>query len=220
MRPALSSVGSFEITVNKWANKESAPLRKCKIDGVSYFLPNTYEEETKCGECGQVRMLKAINKDTKQVVVITRVSLISLRTGKISADIAKSAYREFVLLGLVKHPNIINLIHAYTPNYAKGTLKELYLITPFVSNTLHNRLRSKEAFKDVEILNIIYKLLDGLDYLHKFKIVHRNLNPKSVGLNENGDPVIFDFGLTRLITKNATTNDAGIPVYMWHRKFY
>lgn len=41
---------------------------------------------------------------------------------------AKRAYREFVLLNSVSHPNVIQLLNAFTPQSSIQNFREVYLV--------------------------------------------------------------------------------------------
>ena len=65
------------------------------------------------------------------------------------------------------------------------------------------------------VINII-GISIGMKYLHDNGIVHRNLKPSNVLLDENLYPKIADFGTSWLLDENVTqlTNCIGTPIYM------
>ena len=60
---------------------------------------------------------------------------------------------------------------------------------------------------------ILFKVLDGLEYLHNEGIFHRDIKPQNIMLNSYEDVVISDFGLA-LNTKNDDTRLTGTSVRM------
>lgn len=58
----------------------------------------------------------------------------------------------------------------------------------------------------------------GMEYLHSLKIVHRDLNPDNILLDENFYPHICHFGLSKMLNENLSQkvieSEAGTPAYM------
>lgn len=46
---------------------------------------------------------------------------------------------------------------------------------------------------------MVYELAEGLDYCHKHGVLHRNLKPENIMINDEGHVVITDFSLSRII---------------------
>ncbi|KAF7455859.1 nek kinase [Cryptosporidium felis] len=68
------------------------------------------------------------------------------------------------------------------------------------------------------ILNWCAQLAAGLYYLHNdCKIIHRDIKPSNIFIRENGDVVIGDFGISRImlsVTMPFTLTSIGTPQYM------
>ena len=47
------------------------------------------------------------------------------------------------------------------------------------------------------IANIGYRVLKGLEFLHKRNILHRDIKPSNLLINRDGDVKISDFGIAR-----------------------
>jgi serine/threonine protein kinase len=58
----------------------------------------------------------------------------------------------------------------------------------------------------------------GLEFLHRNRVIYRDLKPKNIGFDQDGRVQIFDFGLARIIPKGADdrrlTGLTGTPRYM------
>ncbi|MQM14040.1 hypothetical protein Taro_046966, partial [Colocasia esculenta] len=96
-------------------------------------------------------------------------------------------------LGLCKEGKERLLVYEYAP---KGSL-EGFLFDPTMSQQLGWRKR----------YNIIEGIARGLQYLHegsRLRIIHRNVNSGAILLDAEMNPVISDFGVTRLFDGDET----------------
>jgi len=57
------------------------------------------------------------------------------------------------------------------------------------------------------IKSYMYQILSGLAYLHKMRILHRDLKPQNVLINSDGQVVLADFGLGRCHGVPVTNNN-------------
>ncbi|PWA39666.1 EF-hand domain pair, Serine/threonine protein kinase, striated muscle-specific [Artemisia annua] len=111
--------------------------------------------------------------------------------------------REVRVLGKLRHPNLVSLKGYY------WTPKLQLLVTDFVPNgslqtKLHERPPSSPSLSWLNRFKILLGTAKGLAYLHhSFRppIVHYNIKPNNILLDDNLNPKISDFGLTRLLSK-------------------
>lgn len=91
------------------------------------------------------------------------------------------------LVGL-KHPNIVTLNELILEN------TELNLIFEFIGINLYEFLtKQPKEIPEIKIRNIIYQILQGLAYMHRQNIFHRDMKPENILIND--DIVkIADFG--------------------------
>ncbi|CAN0896152.1 Receptor protein kinase-like protein ZAR1 [Linum grandiflorum] len=126
-------------------------------------------------------------------------------------------YKEFVAevqaIGKVKHPNVVKLrAYYWAPD-------EKLLISDFVSNgNLATALRGRTGHSQPSTsslswstrLRIAKGTARGLAYLHECsprKFVHGDIKPSNILLNNDFQPQISDFGLSRLVTITAENNN-------------
>ncbi|CAD5221237.1 unnamed protein product [Bursaphelenchus okinawaensis] len=108
---------------------------------------------------------------------------------------AKRAYREFALLNLVNHRNIIKLLNAYTPQQNLETFCDLYLVMEHMDANLNQVIQMDLDHERMSYL--LYQMLCGINHLHKAGIIHRDLKPSNIVVNLKCELKILDFGLAR-----------------------
>ncbi|KAF3791760.1 leucine-rich repeat receptor-like protein kinase [Nymphaea thermarum] len=112
--------------------------------------------------------------------------------------------REVQILGKVRHPNLISLKGYYwTPQLQ-------LLISEFAANgSLHDRLHEDSVSRWPPLswaqrFKIALGTAKGLTHLHQSyrpPIIHYNIKPSNILLDESLNPKISDFGLARLLPK-------------------
>jgi len=118
-------------------------------------------------------------------------------------DESKQLYRfvrEIKIQSRVSHPNILPVLDV-------GTYEGLvYLTTPLIEGgSLRGRIDREPLCLDVGRF-IFGGISSGLQFLHEKGILHRDLKPDNVLLDQNDSPLIADFGLSR---EQESTNLTG-----------
>ncbi|PLY17224.1 MAG: hypothetical protein C0631_01485 [Sedimenticola sp.] len=118
--------------------------------------------------------------------------------------------REARAISRIQHPNIVSIFDA------GRTGSQPYLVFEYVDGELLSDRFAKSAPAITKTLDICAGILNGVAQVHREGIVHRDLKPSNIILNGNSMPKIMDFGLARVLTKNAQADTirAGTPRYM------
>jgi serine/threonine protein kinase len=139
---------------------------------------------------------------------------------KLSADIQiedQSFQDEIVCLMRAKHKNIVRflgycadtqgIMKEYMGRYVLADVRVRLLCFEYIRNGSLDRLITDEygGLGWAERYRIIKGICQGLCYLHEEqKIVHLDLKPQNILLDQNIVPKITDFGLSRLFDEQKT----------------
>lgn len=108
---------------------------------------------------------------------------------------AKRAYREFKLMKLVNHKNIIGLLNAFTPQKSLEEFQDVYLVMELMDANLCQVIQMDLDHERMSYL--LYQMLCGIKHLHSAGIIHRDLKPSNIVVKSDCTLKILDFGLAR-----------------------
>jgi WD40 repeat protein len=128
------------------------------------------------------------------------------------SGMAERFVREAQTSAQLRHPNIVPVFDAGEENGRP------YIASAFIpGRTLEAALKSR-AFDPRAAARLVMKLADALAYAHGLGIVHRDVKPANVMLDDHGEPYLMDFGIARWEQSDSgLTADAsvmGTPLYM------
>lgn len=108
-------------------------------------------------------------------------------------------------------PQVIGLLDVFTPASSLRNFQDFYLVMPFMQTDLQKIMGME--FSEDKIQCLVYQMLKGLKYIHSAGVIHRDLKPGNLAVNEDCELKILDFGLARL----ADTEMTGYVVTRWYR---
>jgi WD40 repeat protein/tRNA A-37 threonylcarbamoyl transferase component Bud32/DNA-directed RNA polymerase subunit RPC12/RpoP len=125
---------------------------------------------------------------------------------------AQRFLREAKAAAQLRHPHIV-------PVYdAGGDEEEYYIASAFIEGRTLARFIEEERPDFRKSARLVLELAEGLDYAHGLGIVHRDVKPANVMVDEQGQPHVMDFGLARFEgSEEKLTQDGsimGTPAYM------
>ncbi|EFJ18335.1 hypothetical protein SELMODRAFT_105905, partial [Selaginella moellendorffii] len=151
------------------------------------------------GAFGEIRVVKW--RGTK---VAAKTILTSLLQDK---QVVREFVRELVLLQKLHHPNIVQFLGAVTKQ------ENLIIITEYLpKGDLQALLRrkSKGSLGGKQVLHFALDIARGMNFLHEHKpepVIHRDLKPTNILLDDAGHLKVGDFGLSRLVKASGATVD-------------
>lgn len=72
---------------------------------------------------------------------------------------------------------------------------------------MHDILQQHHRLHEDVICELAKSVLEGLNYLHGMTIVHRDIKPSILILNEKGEVKIADFGVSHVVEGRFEAND-------------
>lgn len=122
-----------------------------------------------------------------------------------------TAIREVSLLKDLKHANIVTLhdiVH---------TDKSLTLVFEYLDKDLKQYMDDCGNIMSMHNVKIfLFQILRGLSYCHKRKVLHRDLKPQNLLINDRGELKLADFGLARAKSVPTKTYSNEV-VTLWYR---
>jgi hypothetical protein len=113
----------------------------------------------------------------------------------------------------LRHPNIVT-IHDVIKNR-----RGVFIVSDLIrGKTLHHWLHSQTRSIE-ETVELIIKLARAMDYAHEKSVVHRDLKPGNIMIDEANEPHILDFGLSQSLDNSQVTisqfgQPIGTPAFM------
>ncbi len=143
-----------------------------------------------------------------------RVAVKVLDPGIAAAIGSERFLREIETVAQLTHPHIV-------PLHDSGVADGLFFyVMPFVAGeSLRDRLAREKQLPVEDALRIAREVADALSYAHAHGLVHRDVKPENI-LLEEGHAVVADFGIARAVAGadgeklTATGIAVGTPAYM------
>ncbi|PCH44160.1 kinase-like protein [Wolfiporia cocos MD-104 SS10] len=110
-------------------------------------------------------------------------------------EIAPGFIKEVILWKCIRHPNILPFLGVYQPD---GKLNKRYIVSPWMENgEISHYLKSNPK---VDRVKLIIDIVHGIKYLHSpdINVVHGDLKPSNILVDEEGRACLADFGLSRM----------------------
>ncbi|XP_076791551.1 cyclin-dependent kinase 3 isoform X2 [Arvicanthis niloticus] len=168
---------------------------------------DAFQKVERIGEGTYGVVYKAKNKVTGQLVALKKIRL-DLET----EGVPSTAIREITLLKELKHPNIIKLLDVIHRE------KKLYMVFEFLTQDLRKRMDSSPTSElPLHVVkSYLSQLLQGVSFCHAHQVIHRDLKPQNLLINECGAIKLADFGLARAFGIPLRTYTHEV-VTLWYR---
>ena len=129
------------------------------------------------------------------------VAVKLLRFDATTEDLVRRFELERRMLARLSHPNIARLLDGGTTEHGQP-----YLVMELVRGEAIDLSCDRRRLTLPERLRLFATVCHAVHYLHQNLVVHRDLKPGNVMVDEHGEPRLLDFGIARLLEEPA---DAG-----------
>lgn len=175
-----------------------------------------YLLQERIGTGGMARVYKAIDTNLDRPVAI------KILHEHLSDDpnFKERFEREAKLIASLNHPNIVQI---YDFNwFERDGYPVYYMVMPFIPGQTLGMILDEHAQNGTRmphdnVLRLALEMAEALGYAHSAGMIHRDVKPANIIMNERGQAVLTDFGIARLIESSRLTQDGistGTPAYM------
>ena len=159
------------------------------------------------GRIGQYRIVREIGAGGMGMVYLAMhegpgfersVAVKVIRRGLDTDDVLRRFQLERRILAALKHPNVAHLIDAgQTPDGRP------YFVMDFVEGMPIDVYCERESLSLRQRLALFQKVCDAVQHAHNNLVVHRDLKPGNILVSRDGEPVLLDFGIGKLLESES-----------------
>jgi serine/threonine protein kinase len=167
-----------------------------------------YKILSRIGGGGMGEVYRALDLELQRDVAIkcVRPELADLE------EVTKRFRNEARTLAKLSHPNIATVYRFFTSD------ERLFLVMEYIDGIqFSGRSREGEQLTYRDAISMIRDALHGLGYAHEQGVVHRDIKPGNLMLDQRGMVKVLDFGIAHLIGGTRMTRAGsmvGTPAYM------
>ncbi|KAJ1654398.1 Cyclin-dependent kinase catalytic subunit [Dispira simplex] len=170
-------------------------------------MSDNYIKVEKVGEGTYGVVYKARERTTGRIVAMKKIRLESEDEG-----VPSTAIREISLLKELDHENIVRLLDIVHSE------AKLYLVFEFLDLDLKRYMESTApaGLTAQHVKSYMHQLVKGIAFCHSHRILHRDLKPQNLLIDQHGMLKLADFGLARAfgVPLRSYTHEV---VTLWYR---
>lgn len=161
-----------------------------------YLLGDRYRIVDTLGEGGMANVYLADDIILKRQVA---VKIIRLDLQKDSQVLARFQ-REALATSELSHPNIVSVFDVGTDHGLP------YMVMEYVKGPdLKDYIRENSPIPLPQVIKIMDQILSAMELAHKHNVIHRDLKPQNILMDEKGNIKIADFGIAVALNQSAIT---------------
>ena len=177
--------------------KENGKYPKTTID---FYL---YGREIGCGAFGKVNL--ALHIGSGRLVAVKIFAKKNLKNERRIRKIRN----EINILSKLRHPFVNQILDTFE------TDKHVFIVMEYICADLLSFIRKREQLSENTSKIIFKQIIEGLKYINKKGIVHRDIKLDNILIDLNNTVKICDFGVSKRISENEIMIDhCGTPGYI------
>ncbi|KAL7747631.1 Suppressor of Sensor Kinase (SLN1), partial [Sorochytrium milnesiophthora] len=138
----------------------------------------------------------AINLDTGELLAVKEIRIQDTSNFAILKNMVKE---EMKIMEQLSHPNIVQYYGIEVHR------DKVYLFMEYVSNGALTGLLENGGIENEDVIrHYAHQIMLGLEYLHARKIVHRDIKPDNILVDQNGIIKLVDFGASKILSNQKT----------------
>lgn len=189
---------AFDQTVDAAAHHQPSPHEPIERLHNGLILHDQFQVRSKLGEGGMGEVWRAYDASLDREVAIKVLS------GEQVPELKARFVREARAQARLNHPNIVPL---YFIGDQGGLLFFVMELVP--GSSLATFVERQEPLPSSRAIELMIELSRALKHAHQRGIIHRDIKPGNIILDEEGHPKLADFGLAKPI--DATAAQGALP---------
>jgi serine/threonine protein kinase len=159
--------------------------------GITYLAIDSLDRKVVIKEC------------YPEVFCCRQGTAVEVRSSSMTEDfltIVRHFKREALRLAKLSHPNIVGVHQVFEDN---GTA---YMALDFIDGRDLMSLIEDENFRlsPEAIKAMLITLLEAVGYIHDHKVLHRDISPDNILIDQTGNPVLIDFGAAHDVAPSSS----------------
>ena len=165
---------------------------------IGRVISGRYEIQAVVGTGGMAVVYRAWDRKNSQMVAVK----VLRPEFEQDQEFVRRFSREAEAAAKMSHENIVNLLDVGKDNDMR------YIVMEYVpGKTLKDLIRERGRIAPETAVRMAIRILAAVDHAHKNGIVHRDIKPQNILVDEKGKVKVADFGIARLKTAQTTRVD-------------
>jgi eukaryotic-like serine/threonine-protein kinase len=172
------------------------------------------------GQVGKYKILQKLGSGGFGTVYLAEDTILKTERAikvphRLGIQTEKSLQECILQTKLLDHPNIVKLL---TVDIVDQTI---LMVMEYIKGTDLEKILDDQDKLDIQTaLRYLKQLLSALEFAHRHKVIHRDIRPSNILLNEEDRIKITDFGTSTLLNdRQYATTKIGSPPYMAPEQF-
>jgi len=172
------------------------------MERIDRSITSKYEIGERLGKGAYGIVWRAVETQTGRIVAIKKI----FDAFRNMTD-AQRTFREIIYLqDLRDHDNIVTLLDVHKAENDK----DIYLVFEYMDADLH-MVNSNNLLKPVHVPYVMYQSFLALHYMHTGGVIHRDLKPNNILIDDECRAKLADFGLARSVESMEDQVDPTAP---------